>query len=319
MLAKINRLCRSTAIDACWRQWAGLGALVTPVSSKPVSAVVDPESLLVLSSAFCQQEKRLTDVMNWWGRAGSNYTSVPRLKKLLRHFPESSVSGISVFAQAALESGDRRWRKFNELPRSTLPRKTKGLTSPSLLEPAALLLRLRAGFGMGVKSDVLALLLGMRGSIATERLMVDALDYSRMAIHTAVRQMARARLIESTSDRPVGYFVHPQPWAEVLSLHTFTESESPIKTNLGAPIWHFWPQLFAFLSHVSDWTQHSTSGRESSYLLSSQARDLYYAHQQAFIVNGIPVPDAESYKGALYLDAFLTTLTITSKWLDENL
>ena len=318
MLEEINRRCLGTAINICWRQWAALGAPVTPVSSQPVCAVVDPESLLLLSAAFCQQEKRLADVMRWWAARGSTYTSVSRLKKLLRQFPEEMGSRTAIFAQAALESGDRRWRNFGQVPQSKQSRKMKG-TSPSLIEPAALLLRLRAGLGIGVKSDVLALLLGMRGSITTEKLMVDALNYSRMAIHTAAREMARARLIESTSDRPVGYFVHIQPWSEVLRLTVLSESESLIKNDLGVPAWHFWPQLFAFLSHVSHWTELATSEKESSYLLSSQARDLYYAHQQAFSLNGIPVPDAEAYKGELYLDAFLTTLAVVSEWLDENL
>ena len=71
----------------------------------------------------------------------------------------------------------------------------KGTKSLSLIEPASLLVRLRAGFGIGVKSDILALLLGMGGSMTTAKRMVDALNYSRMAIHTAVRGCERNEIL----------------------------------------------------------------------------------------------------------------------------
>jgi len=319
MLEEINALCLRTAINTCWRQWDALGALVTPVAGKPACAVIDPEALLLLSAAFHKQERRLEDVMRWWGAVGSTYISLPRLKAIRGRFPENVDSGIAVFAQAAVKSGDRRWRGFDRLPQSRRPRRLKGVTQPALTEPAALLFRLRAGFGVSIKSDVLGLLLGMGGSIATVKRMVDALSYSRMAIYKAALEMARARLVEKTADRPVGYFVHVKPWSEVLKLDSFTESKSAITKEFGVPPWHFWPQLFAFLSDVYCWTQLKASEQRSLYLLSSQARDLYYNHKQAFVLNGIPVPGAEAYKGEQYLEAFHTTLTVVSDWLDQNL
>ncbi len=156
-------------------------------------------------------------------------------------------------------------------------------------------------------------------AIATVKRMVDALGYSRMAIHKAAQEMARARLVEKTADRPVGYFVHAKPWSEVLRLDPFSESKSAITKECGVPPWCFWPQLFAFLSDVCCGAQLQASGQRSAYLLSSQARDLYYNHKLAFVLNGIPAPEAEAYKGEQYLEAFHTTLTVTSDWLDQNL
>ena len=319
MLEEINALCLRTAINTCWRQWAALGALVTPVSGRTACAVIDPEALLLLSAALHKQERRLEDVMRWWGAVGSTHLSLPRLTAVRGRFSERVDSGIAVFAQAAVKSGDRRWRAFDRLPQLKRTRRLKGITQPALTEPAALLFRLRAGFGVSIKSDVLGLLLGMGGSIATVKRMVDALSYSRMAIYKAAREMARARLVEKTADRPIGYFVHVRPWSEVLRLDPFSEPESAVTKEFGVPPWRFWPQLFAFLSDVCRWTQLQASGQRSAYLLSSQARDLYYNHKQAFVLNGIPVPEAEAYKGEQYLEAFHTTLTVVSDWLDQNL
>ncbi len=319
MLEEINSLCIRTAINACWRQWAALGALVTTVARRPACAIIDPEALLLLSAAFHKQERRLEDLMKWWAAVGSIYISVPRLRAILRHFPVNTESGIAVFAQAAVKSGDRRWRGFDRLPELKQSRRLKGIEKPTLTEPAALLLRLRAGFGVSIRSDILALLLGMRGSIATVKQMADALSYSRMAIYKAAQEMARSRLIEETSGRPVGYFAHVQPWRKLLKLDASSESESLITEDLGVPAWRFWPQLFAFLSHVSRWTQVKVSDQRSPYLLSSQARDLYYTHKHVFVLNGILAPEAEAYKGEQYLEAFRLTLTVVSEWLDENL
>ena len=319
ILEEINSLCRSAAINACWHQWSALGALVSSISRRQPAAIIDPEALLVLSAAFRKQERRLEDVIIWWASVGSTLVSVQRLRSILSQFPGDVHHGIAIFAHTAHKSGDRRWRSFAPLPTVRPHRQLKGTKQPVLTEPATLLFRLRAGFGVGVKSDLLAFLLGMQGSIATVKRIVEALSYSRMAISTAAQQMAQARLIEETSERPVGYFVHARPWAEVLKLASISESGSRIGEDSGVPAWRFWPLLFSFLSHVSDWVQPQVSGRMSPYVLSSQARDLYYTHKHAFALNGIPVPEAERYKGEGYLEAFRLTLMAVLKWLHDNL
>src|SRR2546425_11626927 len=101
--------------------------------------------------------------------------------------------------------------------------------------------------------------------------------------------MAQARLLEDTSERPVGYFEPSQYWAKILRLIPRTDPESAFPENSLLPTWRFWFQLFAFLTHVSYWSHRQVSERLDAYVLSSQARDLHYAHQQAFALNGIPV------------------------------
>lgn len=319
MLEEIDNLCRSAAINACWRQWSGLGAPVSATSRERLTAIVDPEALLLLSAAVQEQERRLEDVIAWWGTVGSSLVSVQRLSSLLSRFPRDLHSGISQFAHTAYQHGDRRWRRFATLQEGKSPRRLKGAEQPALSEPAALLLRLRAGFGVGVKSDLLAVLLGMHGSTATVKQMVEALGYSKMAITVAAQEIAQAGLIKETPGRPVGYYVHLQPWAQLLKLNSFSELGSPIGKDTGVITWRFWLPLFPFLSSVSLWIQQQVSDGLSTYVLSSQARDLYYAHENAFSLNQIPVPEPQRYKGETYLEAFRLTLRQVSKWLDENL
>jgi len=279
--------------------------------------MIDPEALLLLSAAYRDEERRLDDVISWWASVGSTLLSVQRLRAFSSRFPEDHHSGISAFAQTAYDHGDRRWRRLGVGPEEKQTRRLKGARHAALGAPAAVLLRLRAGFGVGVKSDLLAVLLGMHGSTVTVRGIVDALGYSKAAITVAAREMARARLIQEMPGRPAGYFIELEPWTRLLELDS--PEASPAKKRSALPTWRFWPQLFAFLSHTSHWVRRKFSDRRSTYVLSSQARDLYHAYEHAFALNRISLPQPERYRGEEYLEAFRLTLRSLSMWLDENL
>jgi hypothetical protein len=279
--------------------------------------LIDPEALLLLSAAYRQQERRLNDVIYWWGSVGSTLLSVQRLRSFSSRFPGDHHSGLSAFAQSACDHGDRRWRAFAVGPEEKQAGRLKGTQHPALHEPVALWLRIRAGLGVSAKSDLLAALLGMRGSTVTVRRMVDALGYSKAAITNAAREMAQAGLINETPGRPTGYFIEAEPWARLLKIDS--SEESPTNKRSPLPTWRFWPQLFAFLSHVSHWVRTRVADRLSAYVLSSQARDLYYAHEHGLAVNAISVPEPERYKGEEYLEGFCLTLRSLSRWMDENL
>lgn len=329
ILREIDNLCRSAAINACWHQWSALGASVSSRSKRRLAAIIDPEALLLLTAAFQEEERRLTDVLSWWATVGSNLVNTQRSRSFLAQFPRDLQPRIAAFAQTAYESGDKRWQRLASVrgnkktpspsaQREKQTRRVKGPSEPSLEEPAVVLLRIRAGFGVSVKSDILAVLLGLHGSIVTVRRIAQALGYSKMAITVAAQAMAKSKLIEKTADRPAGYFVHLEPWAKVLKLDSFLE-ELPVGKPSLVPTWRFWPQLFEFLIRVSDWSRQQLAGELSTYVLSSQARDLYYSCEDAFFLNRIPVPEPAQYKGETYLEAFRLTLKQVSTWLDENL
>jgi len=314
ILREIDNLCRSTALNTCWRQWSAVGAPVSSLNSGAATAIVDPEALLLLSSAFRNQERRLDDVLSWWCRAGSKLVSVQRTRSLLRLFPEDLQLSVSSFARAAYERGDRRWKTLETTADSLSARELKGAKEPSLLEPAALILRLRSGLGLSMKSDLLAMLIGMRGSSATIRQMTEALGYSKMALSVATREMTRSGLLKETPSRPAGYFVHSALWEKLLGFESVYASGEP----KNGPAWHCWFQLFAFLSHVSLWVRTQPGNLPSRYVLSSQVRDLYYRHEKAFALNSMSVPNPEQHRGATYLEAFRLTLEHVSDWTQDN-
>lgn len=127
-----------------------------------------------------------------------------RTKTLAQSFPPPVQDRLREFAYLALEAGDRRWRSCaaDEAPNLTA-RPGKGSDAPRLTPAPVLMLRLRAGFGVSAKADVLTYLLGIGGNLATVQSMAEATGYTEATARGAASDMALADLIREAEGRPV--------------------------------------------------------------------------------------------------------------------
>ena len=231
-------------------------------------------------------------------------------------FGPSANAGVSEFASLAVESGHKRWRRHSGASSVAVPRRLKGPAELNLVEATTLMLRLRAGFGVGVKADLLSFLLGIRGARATISAISKAIGYTGTAVRAAAEDMAVGRLIQKTRDGPAEYFARPMPWAELLELERRPIERRHQPGGFDPPVWRHWVPVFAFLDWVHRWAGEASS-ETSAYLLSSQARDLFEEHRDAFLLNGIVVPDPADYPGAGYLEAFQSTVLELAGWLED--
>jgi hypothetical protein len=254
-------------------------------------------------------ERRLDDVLTWWAARGSPLLSVQRTTTMLRRFPPSTAAAVALFAAAAAEAGDGRWR--------TLARAVDGVASlasrgkrggePRLTPGPALMLRLRAGFGVGVKADLLAILLAMGGTDATVRSLSEASGYTLAAVRRAAREMEAAALVQGTHSRPASYYVDPERWTVLLEERGTGDGHG----------WRSFAQIFAFLAWVGDWGDEQRDA--SAYVASSAARDLFEKYRGAFEFNRISVPEPHDYPGAGYCDAFGETVRTVCMWVRGSL
>jgi hypothetical protein len=175
---------------------------------------------------------------------------------------------------------------------------------------------MRAGVGVGAKADVLTFLLGVRGAHATVSTLSRATGYSGTAIRTAAQDMAVARLIRETRDRPRYYFLTAKPWAELLELQPYG-SGSP--NGFEIPEWRFWSHLFAFLAAIDDWTTRVIKNSTNPHVVASEARDLFEEYNGAFALNGIPVPSPADYPGLQFVDGLFETARVVADWLQDHL
>jgi hypothetical protein len=308
-IAEIASAAREAAADAAWRQWALLGAPVTGASPAPRS-VIDPEALLLLSASIRSAERRLDDALGWWAAAGPTLLSVQRTTTLLRRFPPATRIGVASFAAAAVEAGDGRWTTLaREVGEDSLAARGKRGGEPRLTPYPALMLRLRAGFGVGVKADILAMLLAMGGTEAAVRSLSQASAYTPAAVRRSAREMEAAAFIHATRGRPATYYIDPSRWAALLE-----ETGGTVSDGKG---WRSFAELFAFLAWVETWGVEQQDA--SPYVASSAARDLYEAHHTGFELNRIRVPDPAESIGADYLEVFASTVWTLREWLQANL
>jgi hypothetical protein len=301
-----TRHLQETTLGVLWRQWGALGA---STASLPGRSLVDPEALVLVSLTMREEERRLSDVLRWWAKAGAPLLSVTRIRTLASRFPDSTRGRLGEFASLAiLEGHDFRWRPLARPSSRPEGRRGKALgADPTFTNPPALLLRLRLGFGVTVKADLLAVLLGSPGCWLTVRDIAASLGYTAQSIRRAADDLVAARLMQRTNDTPAGYRLDAKSWAGLVG--------GPEKL----PPWRHWVRVFAFVAAVAEWMPREAD-REgmSPYVVSSRARDLVAGHQEAFTRNQLAIPQPEDYPGEAYLAVFRETLAKLSKWLDES-
>jgi len=306
-LAKALHQLREATLGTLWRQWGALGAAIAGEGS--ARSIVDPEALVLVSLSLTEDERRLWDVLHWWVKVGAPLLSVQRIKNLAGKFPESTRAHLGAFAHLAHREGrDFRWRSLESSSPGKSIRSGKSLgRDPQLHHPAALMLRLRVGLGVGVKADLVAFLLATGSVWVTVKGIAEALSYTPRAIHRAVDALVAARFIRATTGTPAAYRVDPKAWAPLLE-----PSGKP-------PAWRYWPPVLALVADLAEWAGGGAAlPKTSAYVLSSRARDLVERHRSAFVRNQIKIPTPEDYPGEKYLQAFEETLRRLTRWLKES-
>ncbi len=172
-------------------------------------------------------------------------------------------------------------------------------------EPGSLMLRLRSAFGVDVRTDTLAYLIGRRDAWADVKEISEALLYAKYSVRGACEALADARLIESRSDRPVRYYANRKRWITLLDLRS-------------APRWHPWVTVFAFVLRLQRWLRESGVDTASATLAASLAREFMLEHGKVLTQLQLDVPDERDHLGEAFLPAFERTVTALVQWLGEN-
>ena len=177
-------------LELLWKQWSLLG-VAGQIGDHGSKYVLDPEALLLFSSFFARFDGRLYDLIIDWLKLNGESINIPRLKALLKKFPAADKKSLAytanctatkklcAFAQSVKEikvecveplflAADGTAENF--IPRPDEAARLWGFERNQYLPgskvvnfsgntPAALLLRLRAVFGLSARAEaVLALL-----------------------------------------------------------------------------------------------------------------------------------------------------------------
>jgi hypothetical protein len=308
--ASLASRARETALGAVWAQWGVVNPmLLRDGSARVPTSIIDPEALVLASLGLWEAERRLVDVLAWWAARGATLLSTRRIETLRAGFPRDAAGRLDHFALWARKGGDTRWKlqAVDDVP----VRAGKGPSGLRLDGPATLLLRLRAGFGVSAKSDILAFLLALDGEPAAPREIVRAVGYADKNVRVAARDLVLGGFLEERDSYPVAYASRAgfaRGFVRLLSRDNSPEA---------VPNWCHWAAVYAFLLSVMSWEEED--GLSSPYVLSSRARDLFVEYRWLFRSAELRAPEPKYYPGEQYLAAFSDTLDLLTVWLARNL
>ena len=280
---------RERLLDLCWSQWTTLG--VAGHARATVGSILDPDALLFFSCFIARYDQRLFDEILEWLPVNGSLLNIQRLKRMVANLPasirlvlgavalweqrrgaQSKWASLSQSLQAAgrgetlffLKEGKplpvsrRSDPVFRErgLQRNEVKFRNHGKSfSPD--QPANLLLKLRAFFGVNSRADLAAYLLTHDQANAYE--MARACWISQRAVHDALTEMRRSQLIHSAEKgREVVYFIQRDRWEDFLKV------ASPL------PGWRNWPLIFGLLHRIHEKLNEEQVQQASGEQLSSE-------------------------------------------------
>ncbi len=297
------------AVEALlWQQWAALG-VAAHAEKDSAAYVLDPEALLLISSAFCRYNQRLYDLVAQWLEQYSRLVNPTRLKALLQKATYCDVASLSYWAAICLNSGDARWKLIaaRGLPpgntRQALFIDAMGGSAPYCREhdalalhyglmrnpyqsarkvlcrlpqtTATLLMRLRSVLGSTARAEIMLLL--MEGPADLQQL-ADRSGFARSSIKAIIDELMLGQTISGikTGGKSVAYILpEKHTYCKALGVDSFAFPRwSAIYEAIGA----LWQML-----QYPKWASLSAATKQGEYehLLQSRIRPL-------LLLGGIP-------------------------------
>jgi hypothetical protein len=152
-MASSTSALQSALLNRAWIQWIALG--VDAVGERD-DDVVDPEALIALTAELGDADARLRDVSTDWCVAYGRYVNGSRLKQVARELA-TPPDAIGEYVATVAAAGGPAWPMATQ-PRPDYLARGKARLGSARSRPR-LRIRLRAGFGVNARADVLAALL----------------------------------------------------------------------------------------------------------------------------------------------------------------
>jgi hypothetical protein len=222
-------------------------------------------------------------------------------------FPDGTEQRVGGFASLVLAAGkDPRWSRLATAGPLWSTRSGKvGSPTPRLREPGSLLLRLRTGFGVDVRTDTLAYLIGRHGAWAGVREIAEDLCFAKYSVRLACAALSDAGLVVARSERPVTYYADPRRWSAALDLRV----ES---------VWRPWVSVYAFVLRLGKFLTEPRLATASEPLAASLAREFVIEHAQVLTQLQLDVPDQRAHLREACLPAFERTVGALVEWLEAS-
>ena len=239
-------------------QWFAIGAL-TPAKLPKDEEVVDVEALILASLGLAEFEPRLGTLAKSWVTKNAELVSIARLGALFARSFGSVESELRALARI-MERSDPRWKSLlpKDEVREPAPRPygdRDRAMPPRWRGSRTLMLQLRRGMGVGVKPDLISILLGLRNSWTDVSTLTDLSGYTSAGVRRAADELADAAFIETTQASTRVYRARPTRWSGLVE-------------GLKAPIWRRRADGFAFVLSWRDYLKRASASSANNLSVS---------------------------------------------------
>jgi hypothetical protein len=248
------------AIRCAWSQWSSIGAL-TNRGPQVDDEIVDVEALILGSLGLAHSEPRLRTLATDWTIANSELLSIARIRALLEGPFAGTESSISEVAhRVSTDGGDARWWALvpgggeHRMPAHSTRKSALKAAAPRWRGARTLLLQLRRGLGVGVKPDLIAILIGKLNGWVDVSTLCELSLYSVAGVRRAADDMADAGLIETSGGHSRAYRANVSAWQSLFP-------------NLESPIWRRRADGFAFVLRWQRYLREKSASHDSELSL----------------------------------------------------
>lgn len=289
-------------VDFAWNEWAQMGVLANP--RRPSPWAQDPEALILFTLEIGRADARLFDETLDWVLANESLLSVRRLRALgqddadrrltdatlawaSRHRPRARLRAadasertqpVPLFRSGGpIRKPDADFANAGYERSQLAPsRKSK---MPDTLAPINLAFRLRQVLGIGVRAEVVRLLLTTDAPRITANALAQAAGYSKRNVHEALNGLVSAGVATSIN---VGseqrYAAERDAWIGLLQ-----------PSDGRFPMYRDWPNLLGALRRIVRWLYRPDLDSLSEYMATSQIRDLLEDLRPDLAHAGVPI------------------------------
>ncbi|MGA9315336.1 MAG: hypothetical protein WBV77_11980 [Solirubrobacteraceae bacterium] len=292
-------------VSFAWDEWAQMGVFTAPNCVSPWAQ--DPEALIVFTLEIGRRDPRLFDEVLDWMLANETLFSVRRLRAmcidqddrklvagtigwLARQGPrarlkprrEDQAPGLTdleplFFGGGPFGDADPDFAAAGLLRSVLLP--SGKSTAPDLETSINFAFRLRAILGVGIRAELVRVMLTSHPSPATSQMLARAVGYSKRNVHDALGGLASAQVLMSFPiDGEQRYEINDEIWAALLQ-----------RDPAALPVHRDWPQLLGALRLIVRWRAEEEQLRVSKYMKQSGTRQLLVRISRDLAFAGIEV------------------------------
>jgi uncharacterized protein YegP (UPF0339 family) len=286
LISALARQLTSSLLDFLWDEWGQIGVFA---SSRRVSPwAEDPEALILMTLEAARSDARLFDEVLDWVVENDDLISRRRLRTLClddddRLLVEATLTFIAASDEEPIAAGatpkgllvplfhglsmpsSEHDPAFASSGWLRAPVQLSGKSSrPDLTQPINLAFRLRQFLGVGVRAEVVRLLLASETPWVTVPMTATPAGYNRRNVQEALTSMADAGLLSAGSrGNPQRYAIDRVRWAEFLG-----------SQELLHLVERDWPRLFGAIRRLLRWLRVQDREGPSEYMRASRARAL---------------------------------------------